>query len=58
MIIDTDPTFYSYQLIDYGKPYSEWKPIKIAKLTSGEAHQLNYALALNGTTKRYIKNDN
>ena len=45
-----------YLLIEYSKPAHEYTLIKRAYLTEEEAHDLNYALALNGTGKRYVKN--
>ena len=55
---------YDYSLIDYGNKVplalitKESKPKynpKVFKFTEREAHDLNYALALNGAGKRYIK---
>jgi len=49
---------FKYQLIDYSKsaphPILAPKPIE---MTAYEAHSRNQGLALNGTTKRYIKID-
>ena len=55
--IEKNPVLHEYQLIDYSKPHNEWKPIKIVKLTTDEAHTINRAFGANGATKRYIKND-
>ena len=44
-----------YLLIEYNKPATKYTHIKEAHLTEREAHDLNYALALNGTGKRYVK---
>jgi hypothetical protein len=44
----------NYILIDWNKPAGPLKA-KPVKLTLKEAHQLNYAMALNGQTTRYIK---
>ena len=49
---------YKYTLIEYGesrRDIERLKPVKKTKLTVQEAHDLNYALALNGSTKRYVK---
>ena len=49
---------YDYALVDYGKStltpqdYSKYKKHKLSKR---EAHQLNYAYALNHIRKRYIR---
>ena len=45
-----------YLLIEYSKPAHEYTLIKEVYLTEQEARDLNYALALNGTEKRYVKN--
>jgi len=55
----TQPT-RTYELIDYQRaplPSPPFKP-KLVQLTEYEAHEKNRALAMNGTTLRYIKNDN
>ena len=49
---------HEYQLIEYGEARREIernKPIKTTILTEHEAHTLNYALAMNRTTRRYVK---
>tara|TARA_B110000467_G_C18030387_1_gene320407 strand:- start:426 stop:611 length:186 start_codon:yes stop_codon:yes gene_type:complete len=48
---------FEYSLIDYSVPAKEWEVSKVLELTIDEAHSLNRGLAMNGTTKRYIKLD-
>lgn len=46
----------TYKLIDWSKP----KPVlpeRETQLTEYEAHTLNRGLAMNGTTLRYVKED-
>lgn len=50
-------TTFEYSLIDYSIPAKEWEVSKVLKLTKEEAHSMNRGLAMNGTTKRYIKLD-
>ena len=45
-------TMNKYSFIDWGKGETLKENVS---LTEQEAHKLNYALALNGTTKRYVK---
>ena len=45
-------TMNNYSLIDWGKRETLKENVS---LTEQEAHNLNYSLALNGTTKRYVK---
>ncbi len=46
-----------YELIDYSKPAKPMPPYKpdIHNLTEWEAHEKNRALAMNGTTLRYVQ---
>ena len=57
---------YNYTLVDYGNK----SPLalinhqsqvnfnkKVFKFTEDEAHKLNYALAVNGAGKRYVRSD-
>ena len=58
MIENYKEALFKYQLIDYSKPAPH--PIlnpKPIEMTAYEAHSRNQGLALNGTTKRYIKID-
>lgn len=48
-------TTSKYLLIEYSKQAHKHTYIKEAYLTEQEAHDLNYALALNNTGKRYVK---
>lgn len=43
-----------YELIDYSKPPGPAHVPKIHELTEFEAHHKNKALAMNGTTLRFI----
>jgi hypothetical protein len=45
----------TYLLIDYGRPHAHEYTAKKVKMTELEAHDLNYAFALNKAGKRYIK---
>ena len=44
-----------YLLIEYDKPATKYTHIRETYLSEYDAHNLNYALALNGTGKRYVK---
>ena len=48
-------TSSKYLLIEYSRAATKYVHIKETYLTEPEAHNLNYALALNGTGKRYVK---
>jgi hypothetical protein len=55
--MNTDNTpLHTYQLIDYSKP-PPILPVKESQLTENEAHNMNQAFGLNGTTLRYIRKD-
>ena len=55
--ISTSQAVNRYHLINWDRPTGPLKP-KVVELTSIEAHQLNYSMALNGQTTRYIRIDN
>ncbi len=49
---------YDYALVNYGESTltpQDYSTYKKHKLSKREAHQLNYAFALNHISKRYIK---
>ena len=47
---------YTYKCVDWNKP-PPVIPVKTAQLTEHEAHKINQTLRLNGTTLRYIRQD-
>mgnify|MGYP003323468743 CR=1 FL=1 len=47
-----------YLLIEYSKPANKYTHIRETYLTEQEAHDLNYAFAINGAEKRYVKATN
>ena len=51
-----DNKLYTYELVDWEKPKSVLPPAKTF-LTIDEAHALNKGFALNGYTKRWVKQD-
>jgi hypothetical protein len=55
-INNQDNSVHIYELVDWNKPRSVLPPQKI-KATVHEAMQLNKGFALNGFTKRWVKQD-
>lgn len=51
-----DNKLHTYELVDWNKPKSILPP-KLIKATMFEASQLNKGFALNGYTKRWVKQD-
>lgn len=45
----------TYLLIDYGRPHAHEYTGKKVKMTEMEAHDRNYAFAINRSNKRYVK---
>ena len=44
----------TYLLIDYGRPHAHEYTGKKVKMTEMEAHDRNYAFAINRANKRYV----
>ena len=53
---EQDNKLYTYELVDWDKPKSVLPP-KTITATIWEASQLNKGFALNGFTKRWVKQD-
>jgi len=53
---EQDNNIFTYELVDWDKPKSVLPPAKIFA-TIWEAHELNKGFALNGFTKRWVKQD-
>jgi len=51
-----DSKLYTHELVDWNKPKGVLPPAKIFA-TVWEVHELNKGLALNGYTKRWVKQD-
>ena len=51
-----DTKLHTYELVDWNKPKSVLPPAKILA-TVCEAHELNRGFAMNGSTKRWVKQD-
>jgi len=52
---EDNTTTRTYLLIDYGRPHAHEYTGKKVKMTEQEAHDRNYAFAINRANKRYIK---
>jgi hypothetical protein len=56
MNTSNDNKLYTYELVDWNEPKGVLPPAKIFA-TIWEAHELNKGFALNGFTKRWVKQD-